>query len=118
MKKYNWIKTLILSVVTFGIYSIIVWYGMTNAHNTLAGKYEKKTIAGFIVAFLLSIVTCGIYMIVWLYMFSKQELEIAAAKGVTLATDNAIILMILQGIIPIYSFYLFCETHNKLVEGE
>ena len=33
MKRFNWITTLLLNVVTLGIYSIYVWYTLGKQHN-------------------------------------------------------------------------------------
>ncbi len=119
MKQYSWIKALILNVVTCGIYSFIMWIKMTSARNKVAEKYGVKRIKGFIPAMLLGIITCGIYEIVWMFKFAKLTVETAKAKGISIpAGNNTFVHFILMSIIPVYSFYVLCTAHNRIVEGE
>ena len=37
-KRFNWIVTMILSVVTCGLYSMYVWYKMSKEQNDMAEK--------------------------------------------------------------------------------
>lgn len=115
MKQFNWIKALLLNVVTCGIYSIYMWYKMNDNNNKLAEKEGLKTNMNFIVAMLLSVVTCGIFLYVWYYKFFKTQVALAKAHGVKVApTENAIVLLILV-FVPIYSFYMMCDNYNRTV---
>ncbi len=117
MKRFNWITTLLLNVVTLGIYGLYMWYKMAKQQNEMAEQVGEKTIMSFIAAFLLGFVTCGIFVIVWYFLFMKQQAALADAKGAALApTANPIVLTILV-FIPIYSFYVLCDNHNKLVDA-
>ncbi|MCL2595270.1 MAG: DUF4234 domain-containing protein [Promicromonosporaceae bacterium] len=60
-----------LSIITFGIYSIIVWYTMAEDINMTAQRDGKKTM-NYLLVILLSMVTFGIFMIVWMHMFSDR----------------------------------------------
>ena len=117
MKKFNWITTLLLNIVTCSIWSIYVWYKMGKQQNEMADQVGAKKIMGFIPAFLLGCITCGIFMIVWYYQFMNQAKELAEAKGAALTpTSNPIVLTILM-FVPIYSFYVMCTNHNNLVDA-
>lgn len=117
MKKFNWITALLLNIVTFGIYSIYMWYKLGKQQNEMAEQIGEKKIMGFIGAFLLGCVTCGIFLIVWYFLYMKQAQALAEAKGVALApTSNPIVLTILI-FVPIYSFYVICDNGNKLVDA-
>ena len=117
MKKFNWITTLLLNIVTFGIYSLYWWYKMAKQQNEMAAKVDAKQIMGFGPAFLLGCVTCGIFVIVWYYLFAKQAAELAEAKNEALVPSSNAIVLFLMCWIPIYGFYALCESHNKLVDA-
>ncbi len=117
MKKFNWIVAFILNYVTCGIYSLYMWIVMTKNSNKMAEKAGVKKIMGFIPALLLSCITLGIYAIIWMYKFEKLQVEIAKANGTsTQPTDSPIVLLILM-IVPIYSFYVFCDNYNRNVDA-
>ena len=59
------IKFILLSFVTFGIYSLYVFTKVGNEVNTVCSKHDNKSSMNFIVVWLLSFVTCGIVPLVW-----------------------------------------------------
>lgn len=117
MKKFNWITTLILNVVTCGIYSLYMWYTMAKNSNKMAEQLGKDTIMGFIGAYLLGMITGGIYTIYWTYKFFKLNVEIAEAKGVEVKPVNNPILLLLIFCVPVYSYYVLCELYNNNVDA-
>ena len=117
MKKFNCITALLLNVVTCGIYSLYMWYVMAKNTNAIAAKEGKKTIMGFIPAFLLGFVTFNLYPIYWYYKFFKLHVELAKEKNVAVKpVDNAILLTVLC-FVPIYSFYMICDVYNNTVDA-
>lgn len=58
-------KTVLLSLITFGIYGIVVWCRLVDNINTLASPYDGKKTMNYFLAILLGIITLGIYPIVW-----------------------------------------------------
>ena len=117
MKKFNWIKALLLNIVTLGIYSIYMWYKMGKQQNEMAEQLGEKQIMGFVAAFLLGMITCGIFTIVWFFLFMKQQAALAEAKGVALAPTASPIVLTILIFVPIYSFYVICDNNNKLVDA-
>lgn len=60
------LKTILLTLVTFGIYSIIFYSGISEDINTIASRYDgKKTMHFCLILFILSPITLGIAAIVW-----------------------------------------------------
>ena len=116
MKKYEWWKVFLLSMVTFGIYGIVWWYQMTEAHNEMAKKYGVEEIKGYIIALLLGIITCGIYTIIWTIKFMDQNVKLLHAQGKTAAPTETPALLWLITYVPIYSYIVVCDNHNKLVD--
>lgn len=117
MKKFNWIKALLLNVVTLGIYSLFMWFKMAKQQNEMAEQLGEKKIMGFVGAFLLGMVTCGIFTIVWYFLFMKQQAAVAAAKGAALTPTASPIVLTILVFIPIYSFYVICNNCNTLVDA-
>lgn len=116
-KRFEFGMTILLSIVTCGIYAIYMLYTMTETNNELARRNNVPTISGFIVAILLGCVTCGIYTIYWIYKFMEQQIRLAQSVGVAPApADNAIILLICY-CIPIYNYYVLCDNYNRTLDG-
>lgn len=117
MKKFNWLVVWLVGAITLSIYTLYAWYKMAKQQNEMAAQVGEKQIMGFVGAFLLGCITCGIVPLVWMFNFMKQQVALADAKGVQLApTANPIVLWILL-FVPIYSFYVLCDNHNKLVDA-
>lgn len=62
----NFWMVLLLSIVTLGIYGIIVWTRITNNVNTIATPHDKRhTMHYCLMIFLFSWITLGIYPLIW-----------------------------------------------------
>ena len=60
------IKAILLSIITFGIYGLVMYSGISNDINTIASRYDgKKTMHYCLLFFLVAPITCGIAAIVW-----------------------------------------------------
>ena len=68
----SWIKIMLLSMVTCGIYGIIEYCKMTDDVNTICRPYDNQTTQNYFVAMLLGCVTCGIYPIIWIHNFCNR----------------------------------------------
>lgn len=113
MKQFSWVKTLILNIVTFGLYGLYAWYVMSKNNNELAEKYGEKKIMNFIVAMLLGCVTCGIFLLIWYFQFHKQQVAIAKASGAAVTPTESPIVLLIITFVPIYSFYVLCTNYNN-----
>ncbi|MCL2820613.1 MAG: DUF4234 domain-containing protein [Oscillospiraceae bacterium] len=73
------LKYILLSIVTFGIYSIVFYYGISSDINTTASRYDgKKTMNYALLLFLIAPLTLGIAAFVWnhnLYNRIGEELK-------------------------------------------
>lgn len=68
----SFIKTLLLSIVTCGIYALIVWCQIPTDLNLIAGRYDGKKTMHYLLAGLLTVPTCGIYAFVWFHGLSAR----------------------------------------------
>ena len=67
------LKFILLSMITFGIYGIVVMSAVSTDINTIAGRYDnKKTTHYCLMCFLLSWLTLGIYPLVWFHQLSNR----------------------------------------------
>ena len=62
------LKTILLSLVTFGIYGLVVMSSVSNDINVVASRYDgKKTMHYCLLTFVIGPITLGIAVIVWFH---------------------------------------------------
>lgn len=67
------VKFILLSMITFGIYGIVVMSGVSTDINTIASRYDgKKTMHYCLVLFIFSWLTLGIVPLVWNHKISDR----------------------------------------------
>ena len=92
VKERNIAVSIILSIVTCGIYAIYWFIVLTDEAKTSS---NDDTAPSGGVAFLLTLVTCGIYGIYWAYKMGKT-LAIAKQKSGLAADDNSTLYLVLE----------------------
>lgn len=67
------LKAILLTIITFGIYSLILYTKMSEELNITASKYDgKKTMNYCLLFFIVTPFTLGIGAIVWFHKFSAR----------------------------------------------
>ena len=67
------IKYILLSVLTFGIYGLVVMSAVSSDINEIASRYDgRKTMHFCLMAFVFSWLTFGIYPLVWYHTLSER----------------------------------------------
>ena len=67
------LKTILLSIITLGIYSLVVMSAVSNDINIVASRYDgKKTMHFCLLFFIISPITFGIAAIVWYHKISNR----------------------------------------------
>lgn len=67
------VKFILLSLITFGIYGIVVMSSVSTDINVIAGRYDgKKTMHYCLLTFLVAPLTLGIASIVWSHKISAR----------------------------------------------
>lgn len=67
------LKYILLSLITFGIYGIVVMSSVSTDINVIAGRYDgKKTMHYCLVLFIFSWLTLGIVPLVWFHRISGR----------------------------------------------
>lgn len=67
------LKTILLSLITFGIYSLVVMSSVSTDINIVASRYDgKKTMHFCLLTFIVAPITFGIAGIVWYHKISNR----------------------------------------------
>jgi hypothetical protein len=90
VKERDIVVSIILSIVTCGLYAIYWFIVLTDDAATLNG--DTKFSGGM--AFLLTLITCGIYGIYWYYKMGKELYEAGEKRNVPIS-DNSVLYIIL-----------------------
>lgn len=67
------LKTILLSLITFGIYPLVVMSAVSSEINIVASRYDgKKTMHFLLLLFIVAPITLGIGAIVWYHRISNR----------------------------------------------
>lgn len=89
-KKLSFVKFVLLSLITLGIYGIYVYAKMGDTLNMAASATDgKKTMNYWLLALLISPITCGIGGIVWQHKFSGRLGREAERRGLPCKINSA-----------------------------
>ena len=72
------LKYILLSIITFGIYGLVVMSTISSDINTVASRYDGKRTMPYFAMYLLAPLTLGIYPLVWMHKFCgriRRELD-------------------------------------------
>lgn len=114
------LKYILLSIITLGIYSIVVMSSISTDINTIASRYDgKKTMHYCLVFFIFSWLTCGIVPIVWSHRISARIGNELARRGInySFGAGNFWLWNILGSLIiigPFVFYHKFLKSMNLL----
>ena len=107
IKERNIVVSILLSIITCGIYGIYWFITLTD---DAAKANEDPDFTG-IKAFLFTLLTCGIYGIYWNYKIGKEMYEANNKRGIS-SSDNSVLYLILS--IFGLSIVTYCLVQNEL----
>lgn len=114
MQGRNIAVSIILTIVTCGIYGIYWFIVLTNDVNYASGHSQDGTSGG--VAFLLTLVTCGIYGLYWAYKIGENISEAKAARNMPYDSSMSIIYLLLELFgLGIITYALAQNELNKMI---
>ena len=119
IQQRDFLKYVIFSILTCGIYSIYYWYKYTEDINTVC-EGDGKPSPNYIVVILLSIVTCGIYNYFWYYKQADRLYTIAPKYNTVVAEEGTKVLLLMivftlvVGIGPWIAMYILTNNLNKV----
>ena len=77
------LKTILLSLITFGIYPVVVMSAVSNDINIVASRYDgKKTMHFCLLLFIVAPITFGIAGIVWYHRISNRIGNELSRRGI------------------------------------
>lgn len=91
VREKNIVVSILLSLVTCGIYGLYWFITLTDDTNALSGNNETTGA----VALLLTLVTCGIYGYYWAYKLGEKIDAIKTSHGEA-AGSNSVLFLVLQ----------------------
>ena len=116
------VKLILLSLVTFGIYPLVLWSSVSNDINTIATRYDgKKTTHYLLMAFVFSWLTFGIAPFVWSHKISARIGNELKRRGIGYSFGAGTfwgwnILGAFIGIGPLVYTHKLLKAMNKLSE--
>ena len=114
------LKTILLSIITFGIYGIILYSNISSDINTIASRYDgKKTTHYCLMAFVFTPLTLGIAPFVWSHKISARIGRELQRRGIAYSFGAGSfwgwnILGALIGIGPFIYLHKLCKAMNLL----
>lgn len=108
----NIVVSIILTIVTCGIYGWIWMVNMDKELNDLAGTPEEAK--GWML-FVLSLVTCGIYGFIWIYKMGEKVEIIKANAGQPSGNSPVLFLILMLCCLGMVDYALMQSTINSVV---
>ena len=114
------IKTILLSLLTFGIYSIVLYSGMSTDINIIATRYDgRKTMHYCLLLFLMAPLTCGIAAFIWCHRLCDRMGNELRRRGIAYQFGAGSfwgwnILGSVIGIGPFIFLHKLCKAMNLL----
>ena len=112
-------KTVLLTIITFGIYGMVMYHGVVYDINVIAGRYDGKKTMNYAWLFLFGPLTLGIATLIWFHRISNRIGDELHRRG----SDHEFgartfwlwaVLVVLVG--QFVYMYKFCVAMNRLVE--
>ena len=116
IKKQQFIKFFLLSLVTFGIYGIYYGYQFVKDVNRLC-EGDGRESKNFIVVLLLNIITFGIYGCYWIYVQGERLKDAGERNGIKIHESGIVLLLLwlLGGeLCHLIAIYILFDNTNRL----
>lgn len=114
------LKTILLGLITFGIYPLVVMYNVAEDVNTVASRYDgKKTMNYLLMTFIVAPITLGIGGLVWSHNISARIGNELKRRGVNYSFGAGTfwgwcILGSLIGVGPLVYMHKLFKAVNKM----
>lgn len=109
------VVSILLSIVTCGIYGIYWFVKLNDELNAGAGK-ENATSG--VMAFLLTLITCGIYGFFWSYKMGENVDIIKSKAGVTTSSSGVLYLVLAIFGLQIVNYCFMQDAVNNYVANK
>lgn len=122
IQQRDFVKFILLSIITCGIYAIIFWISFTDDLNRACDGDNDPT-PNYIMVLLLSIVTCGLYSYYWIYKMSNRIYNNGPRYGLTIQENGTTVLLwyvigsLVCGIGAYVALYFVIKNANAIFDG-
>ena len=83
-------KYIVLTILTLGIYDLVVMSSVSNSVNTVASRYDgKKTMHYCLLVFVFTLLTLGIAYLVWFHRVSDRIGNELSRRGIPYAFSSS-----------------------------
>lgn len=113
VEKRNIALSVVLTIVTCGIYGIFWYIGIHNDTKYLSGEVGLSGLQLFI----FTVLTCGVYSLYWAYTEGEKLDKLKKDKGLN-SSNSGILYLILSFIgLGIVAYALMQDSLNKMIEA-
>ena len=119
--KRGWLKTILLSIITFGIYPLVMFSKISSEINLIASRYDgKKTMHFCLLFFIVGPLTLGIATIIWSHRICARIGNELARRGIAYSFGAGsfwgwnVLGSLLFGIGPFIFLHKLCKAMNLL----
>lgn len=115
----SFIKFLLLSIITFGLYGLYFMTTLTSDVNTVC-EGDNESTTNFFIMIILGCITCGLYPFWWYYKLGNRLNKAGHIFGVDIPDSGttfifyAILSPFTFGLISLLLFYRMIDDVNKL----
>ena len=111
IQRRDLVMTIILSIVTCGIYSIYWMICINDDVNRVSNNVQDPP---GVTVFILTLVTCGIYGYYWAYKMGEKLDNVYASRGAAPQSRSILYLVLSLVGLSIVSYALMQDSLNKL----
>lgn len=98
------VKMIFLSLITFGIYGVVIWNKIAGEINITASRYDGKRTCPYFATLCLSMITYGIFAFVWQHKFTARVGDEIKRRGYNYDFGAA-------------DFWLWCVLGSLIIVG-
>lgn len=115
MIKRDWKKVFLMEIITGGLYTLYVVYCMHKDIEEMEHQTNQKPM-NVLIYFLLCVCTGSLFAFVYAYNYHKRALALAKAYHIELSIKSPLLFALVM-YVPVVSFMVMINNHNKLIDG-
>jgi|LSQX01.2.fsa_nt_gb hypothetical protein len=115
---YKFIKVFFLSIITLGIYGLVIYHKTVKDVNTVCTPHDNKKTMGFIPALLLTLPSFGIVMLVWQHRIANRiGAELARRNSAVKLSAKDFWCWNILGVLIIVGPFVYASKYFKAINA-